>query len=195
MKQLTIFVDLDAIVIDLIRPWLGWYNAKYEDNVTVDEIVQYKVDKFCKKTNVEGVFAFFEEHANYANCPVLPGAAEALKELDKNGHDVIIATATAGQTAHLKWHLVNKAAPWFNENDVMVGSRKEKLFGDVFIDDAPKNIVRYRNAWPSSHILTIAYPYNRDCRSLVNLYAQDHNNTDKAWAEICGYIHELSSNG
>lgn len=193
MRKLTLLVDLDAIVIDLIRPWLAWYNTRYDDNVTVDDIKRYKVEEFTKKTNAKGVFEFFAEHANYANCPVLPGASEGLLELHEEGHDIIVATATAGQTAHLKWHLVNKAAPWLHENDVMVGSRKEKLFGDVFIDDAPKNIVKYRNAWPNAHILTIAYPYNRDCQSLVNCYAQDHNNTDKAWQDMVRYIRALAS--
>ncbi len=190
MKQLTILIDLDAIVIDLIRPWLAWYNQKYDDNVTVDDIVQYKVEKFTKKTN--NVFEFFEDHANYANCPVLPGASDALKKFHDDKHDVIIATATAGQTAHIKWHLVNKAAPWIHENDVMVGSRKEKLCGDVFIDDAPKNIVKYRNAWPKAHILTIAYPYNMDCKTLVNCYAKDHNNTEQAWMEMTEYVNDLA---
>lgn len=192
MRQLCIGVDLDAIVIDLIRPWLAWYNAKYDDNVTVDDIKAYKVEKFTKKTNPEGIFQFFEEHSNYANCPVLPGASQALLELHDEGHDIIVATATAGQTAHLKWHLANKAAPWLHENDVMVGSRKERLFLDVFIDDAPKNIVKYRNAWPDAHICTISYPYNQDCRTLVNCFAQDHNNTDKAWQEIVRYIRHLA---
>jgi 5'(3')-deoxyribonucleotidase len=188
-RELVIAVDLDAIVIDLIRPWLNWYNKRHNDNITVDDITHYKVEKFAKKTN--DMFAFFHDHANYAGCPVLPGAAEGLARLRDLGHDIIIATATAGSTANLKWHLVEKAAPWLNENNVMVGSRKERLHADVFIDDAPKNIVKYRNKWPDAHILTIAYPYNKDCRSLVNCYAQDHNDTNRAWEQMCDYVSRI----
>jgi 5'(3')-deoxyribonucleotidase len=192
-KKLVIGCDLDAILIDLIRPWLDWYNKLHDDKITVDEITQYKVEKFATKT--DRMFAFFDDHTNYTNCPVLPGAAEGLKELSEAGHDIVIATATAGQTASLKWHLVAKVAPWLHENDVMVGSRKELLCLDVFIDDAPKNVVKYRNRWPNAHILTIAYPYNRDIKSLVNCYAMDHNNTHQAWGEMCNYIRELSNRG
>lgn len=192
-KKLTIVIDLDAIIIDLLRPWLNWYNQIYGDNVTVDDIKTYHIEAHTSKVaKIEDLYKFFEEHTNYANCPVLPGAAEGLLELREAGHDIIIATATAGQTAHLKWPLARKAAPWLHENDIMVGARKEKIMGDVFIDDAPKNIVKYRNAWPNSHILTIAYPYNRDCRTIVDCYASDHNNTDKAWREMCNYIHALA---
>lgn len=191
-RKLVVGIDLDAIIIDLIRTWLNWYNRIHDDNLTVDDIKGYKLEQFAKKT--DNMYAFFDDHANYAGCPVLPGAAEGLLELKDAGHDLIIATATSGRTAHLKWELVEKAAPWLHENNVMVGSRKERLYFDAFIDDAPKNIIKYRNAWPTSHILTIAYPYNRDCRSLVNCYAQDHNNTVQAWRQMCDYIHNMANN-
>lgn len=189
-RRLVVAIDLDAIIIDLIRPWLGWYNRKHDDNLTIDDITSYKVETFAKKTT--RMFDFFRELANYANCPVLPGASEGLRAIDSAGHDVIIASATAGRTASIKWDLVEKAAPWLHENNVMVGARKERIHADVFIDDAPKNIIKYRNAWPQAHILTIAYPYNKDCRSVVNLYAQDHNHTDKAWESMVQYIDTLA---
>lgn len=193
MIRLEIAIDLDAIVIDLLRPWIGWYNSKHEDNLTIDEIVEYKVEKFAKKTN--SMFAFFKDLENYANCPVLPGASEGLKELGDAGHDIIIATATAGRTAELKWDLVKKAAPWLHKDNIQIGSRKDRIYSDVFIDDAPKNIAQYRNRWPNSHILTIAYPYNLVSRDLVNLYAQDHNNTVQAWRQICDYVHYVANYG
>lgn len=188
--RLTVLCDLDAIVIDLIRPWVAWYNQTHEDTITIDDITTYAVENHMKKT--KNVYKFFEEHINYTNCPVLPGASDGLRYLHDAKHDVIICTATAGQTAHLKWELIHKAAPWIKEGDVMVGSRKEKMFGDVFIDDAPKNVVKYRNAWPQSHILTIAYPYNRDIKTLVNCYADDHHNTELAWKEMTKYVQTLA---
>lgn len=190
-RKLVVAIDLDAIIIDLIRPWLRWYNKHYDDNLTVDDIKSYKIEQFAKKT--ANLNAFFADHSNYANCPVLPGATEGLLELRDSGHDIIIATATAGSTAQLKWHLAEKAAPWLHENNIMAGARKERLHADVFIDDAPKNIVKYRNAWPKAHILTIAYPYNLDCRSLVNCYAQNHNDTSKAWGQMCDYIRNIAN--
>lgn len=192
MRQLTLLIDLDAIVIDLIRPWLAWYNKEHGDVVTVNDLKTYHIEEHTKSKKREDVESFFQVHSNYANCPVLPGAAESLLKLNEDGHDIIIATATAGATAHLKWPLIHKAAPWLHENDVMVGARKEKLFGDVLIDDSPKNIVKYRNAWPNSHILTIAYPYNQDCKTLVNCYAQDHNDTTRAWNQMYDYVNNLA---
>lgn len=190
MKKLILGFDLDSIIVDLIRPWLAWYNDKHEDTVTIDDVKSYKIEKFTTKT--DKVFDFFKEVENYRNCPILPGAAEGLKELDSAGHDIIIATATAGQTAHIKWHLVEKAAPWLHENNVMVGSRKELLKFDVFTDDAPKNIVGYRNHWPGAQIMAISYPYNQDCAGIVDCFAKDHNNTHEAWKQMVDHVASLS---
>jgi 5'(3')-deoxyribonucleotidase len=193
VKELTILVDLDAIVIDLIRPWLAFYNKDHHDDLTVDDLTTYKIHNHAKKLKQrKDLYRFFEDHINYLSCPVLPGASEGLLEMHRAGHDLIISTATSGSTASIKWELVKKAAPWLHVDNVMVGARKERLKGDVFIDDAPKNIVKYRNAWPEAHILTIAYPYNKSCLTLVNCYAQDHNHTVEAWQEMTEYVRLLS---
>lgn len=193
MRRLTLLFDMDAILIDLLRPWIGWYNQNHDDKLSVDDVAGYHLEKYATKCTVDQLFEFFT-HERYTSCPVLPGASEGLLELDAAGHDIIITTATAGQTAQAKWTLAEKVAPWLKDGNVMVGSRKELIKGDVFVDDAPKNVVKYRNAWPEAHILTIAYPYNRDIRTLVNLYAQDHNNTVQAWQQITQYIHTLAEN-
>jgi 5'(3')-deoxyribonucleotidase len=190
LRTLEIAIDLDAIIIDLLRPWLHWYNTKYEDNLIIDDLTDYKVEKFAKKT--KNMFAFFRDLDNYANCPVIPGASEGLRELHDAGHDVIITTATAGRTAEIKWHHVNKAAPWIHHDNVMVGSRKDRIWADIFIDDAPKNLIKYRNRWPKSHLVTISYPFNKNCKDMVSLYAEDHNNTAQAWRQICDFVNSVA---
>lgn len=191
-KILEIAVDLDAIVIDLLRPWFEWYNTKFNDDVTIDDFVHYKVNTIMKKARPKELYGFFENLDNYANCPVLPGAAETLRELHLDGHDIIIATATAGRTAELKWHHAKKVAPWLHKDNVMVGGRKDRVYADVFIDDAPENITSYRTRWPNAHILTIAYPYNKSNQTQVNCYAQNHNDTTQAWAQMYDYIRALA---
>lgn len=191
MAGLTIITDLDNIIIDLLRPWISWYNITNKDDLTIDEMTSYKFEDHAKPGSQ--IYKFFDTtfYDYYSECSVLPGAAKALEAIHQDGHDIIVSTAVAGRTAHLKWDLAKKAMPWIPENNIMVGSRKEKLYGDVFIDDAPKNLIKYKNAWPSAHVLTIGYPYNQDCRNIVNLFAEDHNNTEKAWSEIYNYISNL----
>lgn len=189
MRKLVLLFDMDAILIDLLRPWLAWYNQTHDDKLTVDDIPGYNLENHVKCTP-DQLYEFFTIE-RYESCPPLPGAAESLEKLHHEGHDIVISTATAGNTAQAKWTLAKKVAPFLKNSNIMVGSRKELIKGDVFVDDAPKNVVKYRNAWPQAHILTIAYPYNKDIKTLVDLYAEDHNNTTQAWRHMTEYIVEL----
>lgn len=190
-KKLILGFDLDEIIIDLINPWLNWYNTKFKDFVTIDDIRTWDIDRYTTKTN--NIFEFFDDPSRYAECSVIKGASEGLRELHDAGHDIIITTAAVTGAEIIKWHLVKKAAPWFKHKDLMIGSRKELLDLDVFIDDAPKNIVKYSSIWPNTRILTIAYPYNESIKDLVNCYAKNHHNTEHAWATIVSYIHKMSN--
>ncbi len=192
MKKLRLLFDMDAILVDLLRPWIAWYNESHQDELHIDNVVGYHLEKYATKCTVDQLFGFFT-HERYEACPVMPGASEGMKELFEAGHHVAISTATAGETAQSKWRLAKKVAPWMSEGNIMVGSLKEWIKADVFVDDAPKNVVKYRNEWKDqAHILTIAYPYNRDIKSLVNLYAEDHNNTVQAWDQIVEYIRKVA---
>lgn len=190
-KKLILGFDLDDIIIDLINPWLHWYNARFQDFVTIDDIRSYEIEKYTPKST--DIFEFFNDPKRYAACSVIKGASEGLKELHDAGHDIIITTAAVHGTEDIKWHLVKKAAPsWFKHRNLMIGSRKELLELNVFVDGSAKNIATYSSTWTNAHILTIAYPHNESIKGIVNCYAKNHHNTEVAWATIVDYIHKVS---
>jgi len=194
MKRFTIGFDMDAIVVDLLNPWLSWYNQEHGETVTVHDLTTYNIENHVSYP--DRIYGFFQDIERYASCPLIPGAAEGLRQLKEDGHDIVFATATAGEegeSSPAKWKLARKAAPWLKNKDVMVGSRKELLRFDIFSDDAPKNIVKYRNAWPNAKIITIAYPYNQDIKTLVDCYAQDYRDTARAWKTKVDYIRQLAN--
>jgi len=183
--------DLDSIIANLLGPWLAWYNAKYNDNLTIDKLTSYHIETFVKPECKWSVFDFFrgpEGSARYGNIPIIDGAAEGLLKLHKNDVDVVIATATAGSTAPEKYVLAKRAAPWLDRHHVFIGTRKEILHGDFFIDDAPKNMASYREEWPDAKIMTIGHPYNQEFRGKIDLFADDCYNTKQAWEAIVDYI-------
>ena len=190
-RPLTLIIDLDSIIVDLLGPWLGWYNELYDDKLTVADLTSYAIEKHVKPGCHYSIYDFFTPVDRYAECPILPGASEALAAFRDMGHDIVIATATAGQTAHQKWVLAKKAAPWLPASHIMVGSRKELLRGDVFIDDAPKNVVKYKQAWPEAKAMTIAYPYNAEIYDWYDLRAEGWQNPAGAWSQIVDAIKEI----
>lgn len=184
-----IICDLDSIVIDLLVPWIAEYNRRWSENISVESITDYGLEKFVKPERVSDLFGVLGEPGFYLKLPPLAGAVEALTELHKNGYDIVVATAVASSgNAQDKFVWCKKHLPFLKHRDIFVGARKELLRGDVFIDDAPKNIVAYRNAWPDATIMTIAYPYNQDCKTLVDVFAHSHQDTKGAWREMTDAI-------
>lgn len=180
--------DLDSIIANLMEPWLAWYNQQFDDNLTFDKLVTYNIEDYVKPECGTRIFDFFRDKSRYANVPIYAGAAEGLLKLHQAGVDIVIATATAGSTAPEKYIIAKRAAPWLDKHHIIIGTRKEILHGDFFIDDAPKNMTAYAEEWPDAHILTIGHPYNQGFREKVRLFADDCFNTEKAWSRIVEYI-------
>lgn len=184
----TIICDMDSIIVDLLNPWIAWYNSWWHDNLSVDKMTGYHIEEFIKPECGNRIYEPFGYPGWYENLPPLAGAYDGLKYLYDKGHDIVIATAVAGRTADAKYDWLKRCAPFIKKKNVLIGSRKELIKGDVFIDDSPDNIRNYRNAWSGAHILTIAYPYNRDSVNYINLRAHSYKNTQSAWKDIVAYV-------
>lgn len=187
-KKVAIF-DMDSILVDLMTAWLGWYNRSYNHNLTIDDIKTWHIHDHVRPEDKKNIYGFFRPPERYGKETLpIPGASEGLRRLHDAGVDIIIATATAGKTAEQKFILAEKVAPWLDPDHIFIGSRKELLRGDFFIDDAPHNLMAYKEAWPEAHLLSISYPYNQDVRTKIHLMADDHNNFEAAWEKIVTHI-------
>lgn len=191
-RKLIVLCDLDAIVANLLGPWLRFYNEKYGDNLTVEQITEFDIHKFVKKECGQKVYEFIDTGVAYTQLEPLPGAVEGIKTLEQLGHEVIIVSAGAKNLAtaghKLEWC---KKVLGFSRKKCMIAHRKELVRGDVFIDDSPKNIIAYRNAWPGTPILTIAYPYNATVDSICTRYPS-HSDTVSAWESMVEAIEQIA---
>lgn len=181
--------DMDSILVDLINPWFSWYNKESGDTLTIDDHTDYHVSRIVLPEWEKKIYDFFKPEDRYKECPPIEGAREGIQQLLDAGVSITVATAVAGDGAKGKFHLLEKIHPALTRS-VYIGKDKHLLKGDFFVDDSPANIVRYRNAWKDSHILTIEYPYNGDIKTLVNLYAESYKDTKNAWNQITKYILE-----
>lgn len=183
--------DLDSIIVDLMSPWIAWYNQQWGDNLRLDQVTTYHIERHVKKECYFKIFDFFrgpEGPTRYGSAPIFDGAKEGLLKLNQNGVEVIIMTTTAGSTAPEKYTLAKRAAPWLDKDHVLIGKKKEILHGDFFIDDAPENMDAYAAEWPDAHVLTIGHPYNQGHRGKIQLFAEDCYNPRAAWEKIVDYI-------
>jgi 5'-nucleotidase len=194
MRNLTVLCDLDAIAADLLGPWLAAYNQAYNDDLTAEEITDYEIHKFTKPECGFKIYEFIELGEVYRNLQPLPGAIQGIQAIEADGHDVIIVSAgsknlaTAGHK--LEWC---KTFLGFDRKKCIIAHRKELIRGDVFIDDSPPNIRKYREAWPHTPIFTIAYPYNKEVENLC-LRFPDHRDTVMAWSGIVENVKYVARN-
>jgi 5'(3')-deoxyribonucleotidase len=183
MEKLTILCDLDGIVADLLTPWLSRYNADYGDNLTVTDITDWDIHNCVKSECGEKIYDYINEPGFYFNLKPLPGAIDTINSLRNDGHEVVFVTASASapHTAEEKLRWIEKHFG-MSRRDVFIGHKKHLVKGDVFIDDSPKNLMKYREAWPDALICTIAYPHN--VGSDVDFRAVSCTDTATAWNGI-----------
>jgi 5'(3')-deoxyribonucleotidase len=193
MKSLVVVCDLDSIVIDLLGPWLDWYNSKWKDSLTVDDLVQYDIHKIVNPDCGTQIYDFLHDSPErYRKLPPIQGAVASLKLLQDAGHDLILASAVLGDTAGEKFRWCHQNLPFLPTQNLMVGARKERIWGDIFIDDAPKNLLAYRACWSEATLMSIMYPYNRHMTAHVDVHADGYLDTGKAWSEIVKAIQDIA---
>jgi 5'(3')-deoxyribonucleotidase len=199
MQTKTLLVDMDAIVADLATEWYDRWNKsplnRSQTSLTVDDVTQWDVGKAIGNS---AVYSILKEPGLYRVLKPLPGAIDGLKEvfgMKVNGvpaYDVFFLTAsiTAPHILADKAYWVAEHFPFIKPKKLIFAYHKERVMGDVFIDDSPKNLARFRAAQPATRLVTIDYPYNKDAQ--VDFRAQSHKNTEEAWGEIAWWLSALA---
>ena len=58
-EKLTILVDMDSIAADLQEKWYGAYNKRYNDTITVDDILSWDTHKYVKPECGKKIYKYF----------------------------------------------------------------------------------------------------------------------------------------
>lgn len=182
---MRIIVDLDSIAADFFKVLLEDHNAATGEGLEVSDITSWNM-KECTRFPAE-IYKPFMAPGFFARLPLMPGAAEALKALVDDGHEVVIATAPA--TPHAAAEKVAWCAqhlPFLDQKNVWIGHKKHHLQGDVLIDDGPHNALAFRQAHPNAFIATIGYAYN-DVPEF-NLRVGSYETAREAWQTILAVL-------
>ena len=112
----------------------------------------------------------------------IPGAAEALQRLMRDGHDVYIVTATTYRSVPEKMDdLLFRYFPFLSWDQVIITRNKQMIRGDVLIDDGIHNL----EGGDYAKILMTA-PHNRDYDAKANGMIRVEN-----WDQIEAEIRKL----
>ena len=138
---MTILVDMDDTIEQLLAEWIRSVNTKFGRSATVDEVKSWNVAAVYPGLSWEEVYMVTVEPGFWGRVEPIPGAAEGLQKLMADGHDVFIVTATYYESVPEKMKdLLFKYFPFISWDHVIVASRKQMIRGDVLIDDGIHNL-------------------------------------------------------
>jgi len=171
----TILVDMDDTMEQLLPAWIRAVNEKYGRNVSCEDILSWDVSAAYPGLTREQVYSVTFEPGFWKTIEPMPGAAEALQRLMSAGHEVFVVTATLQDSVSEKMNdLLFRYFPFLSWDQVIITSRKQMIRGDVLIDDGIHNLEGGEYAK-----LLMTAPHNRYYDAEANGMIRVHD-----WAEI-----------
>lgn len=141
MKRLTILVDMDDTVEDLLGAWVSYLNTRYGTSVQKDEVTQWDISQAFHTLDKAQVYEPLYLDSFWCSVKPIDGASETLQKLMADGHRVLIVTTSAYQTLHTKMEeVLFRYFPFLTWDDVIVTSHKQLVNGDVLVDDGTHNL-------------------------------------------------------
>ena len=138
---MTILVDMDDTIEQLLKAWVDRANKKFGRNVTLDEITDWNVAFPFPGIPKQEVYDVISEPGFWKTVDPMPGAVEALEHFSREGHEVFIVTATEiGHVEEKMKGLLFRYFPFITWRQVIITSRKQMVRGDVLIDDGIHNL-------------------------------------------------------
>ena len=179
---MTILVDMDDTIEQLLAALVRKANERFRRSVTVDEITDWTI--VCAYPGLEKrqILELMYEPGFWDTVEPVPGAADALKYLMDEGHQVYIVTATEFENVPAKMERVLfRYFPFLSRDQVIITGNKQMIRGDVLIDDGIHNLEggEYRK-------ILFTAPYNKDYDAEANGMIRVHN-----WDEILRVIDEM----
>ena len=179
---MTILVDMDDTIEQLLAALVRKANERFRRSVTVDEITDWTI--VCAYPGLEKrqILELMYEPGFWDTVEPVPGAADALKYLMDEGHQVYIVTATEFENVPAKMERVLfRYFPFLSRDQVIITGNKQMIRGDVLIDDGIHNLEggEYRK-------ILFTAPYNKDYDAEANGMIRVHN-----WDEILRVIDKM----
>ena len=158
---MRIIVDFDGCIAELLKPWLDKYQQLGGEYVDPDTVTDYNMQTQVKKPKLLQRAL----HEGFHQKPI-PGAIEAIKQLQVEGHEIVFLTYCVGDANYgfkRQW-LDFYLGPWAAERLMAVSSPalKRCVSGDVLIEDSPENIAEWCHFNPWGQVFCIEQPYNAE---------------------------------
>jgi len=138
---MTILVDMDDTMEQLLKAWLEQVNNRYDRTVAYEDIHDWDITLAYPGLTREQVYGVLLADDFWKYVEPMPHAPEVLKSFVDRGHDVYVVTATPYKSVpgKMEYHLF-RHFPFLSWDKVIITSRKQLIRGDIMIVDGPHNL-------------------------------------------------------
>ena len=132
MKKLTILVDMDDVLENLVECWVDELNKKCGSSLCEEDITDWRIAKFFPSLTNEDLFSPLNTAEFWGKIAPMQNAQDI--------HTIRIVTASHYATVPAKIKRLLEMYPYLKWEDVIVASDKSLIFGDIMIDDGTHNL-------------------------------------------------------
>lgn len=157
MKKFTILVDMDDTLVNTVKTWVNWLNAKHHLNVRYEDITDWNLSIAFPTLTLAQLYEPLGCQDFWKLVTPKHDAQVFLRFLIEDGHNVYIASASHYLTVKYKIHdCLFKHFPYLNHKQLIFINNKQLLNADFLIDDGIHNLTdaKYRG-------ILVTTPYNQ----------------------------------
>jgi len=164
-------IDLDGVVADFNRGWILQYNRQYGTELSFDAVQSW--DSIPNLTHFEDMGDFWDwaqdhnGHTLFRHLETYPGALEALTQLNRSGHDIVILTTKPD------W-AISDTFIWLGERriptrEVHILEDKWRIDCDIYLDDAPHILRRLLAKRSDRTVCRFVRPWNLPIEGAIDV--------------------------
>ena len=152
-KILTLYVDMDEIIVSFLDKLCSIYNSKYNKNIKISDIKSWSLNTYM---DGEQAFEIINSPGFFGSLEPIEGAIETIEKLvNDNKYEVFVISSPSNEySVYEKYLWIRKHLPFFDiRNLILVGNKGELLSRidtcedngnyNVLFDDCPEYIRRF----------------------------------------------------
>lgn len=155
--MLTIAIDVDGVVLDIITPWLSVYNQEYNDILTRDDITDWDIHKLVKPRCGGEIYKYLDLEKTYFQANVDPDAKLIINAFRDLGHRIVFVTSTTPKSMGVKYRKLLSEGLIDKRENYIECADKSLIRASVLLDDYPKNLENFQGAR-----YLYSQPWNKD---------------------------------
>lgn len=135
---MRILIDMDEVLADTLGYAIEMCNNEHGTNVRAKDLVEWDIAKCVPEGQC--IVDYFYEEGFFRDLPLVEGAQKYMYKLHKDGHELLVVTASPPNGVPDKAEWLEEHFPWFDMSNFVPAIRKDIIYGDIMFDDGVHNL-------------------------------------------------------